>query len=128
METIRNYRDLDVWQAAMNLAVAAHHVAGRLPIEHRFELASQIRRAAVSVPSNVAEGHAQQSDRIFLRHVFIALGSLAELESQIEIAERLGLLSTSAALDLPAHTSRTRQLLHGMRRSLAKRIAAAKRQ
>jgi four helix bundle protein len=107
-----------------NLAVAAHGIAASLPLEHRFELASQIRRASVSVPSNIAEGHAQKNDKIFLRHISIALGSLAELESQIEIAARLKLLDVARRTDMSTHTARSGQLLQGMRRSLVARIAA----
>lgn len=123
MRHVRSFRDLEVWQAAMEVAVAGHTIARSLPIEHRFELASQIRRAASSVPSNVAEGHAQRTDRVFLRHVHIALGSLAELDTQLEIAVRLQLVETPAVSELMALMTRTWQLLHGTRRSLMTEIA-----
>ena len=71
---IRSFRDLDAWNVAMALAVNCYRVAKRLPAEERFELSAQIRRAAVSVPSNVAEGHASGSDGLFSRHVRISLG------------------------------------------------------
>ena len=118
MNVVRSFRDLEVWQAAMDLAESAHEVAGVLPLEHRFELASQIRRAAVSIPSNVAEGHAQKGSKIFLRHVRIAIGSLAELDTQIELAFRLRLLDSQASVTLLTQKTRTWQLLHGMRRAL----------
>ena len=127
MRTVRSFRDLEAWQAGMDLAVAAHHLVRSLPIEHRFELAAQIRRAATSVPSNVAEGHAQRGDRLFLRHVRIALGSLAELDTQLEIAGRLGLF-VPATSTLPVLITRTWQLLHGVRRALLTQLAKEKGQ
>jgi four helix bundle protein len=71
----------------MDLAAAAHLLTERPPSIHRFELASQIRKSATSIPSNIAEGHAQRGDSVFLRHIRIALGSLAELETQIDGAD-----------------------------------------
>jgi four helix bundle protein len=119
MSTVKFFRDLDAWQAAMGLAVAAHILARSFPAEHRFELASQIRRSATSIPSNVAEGHAQRGDRVFLRHIRIALGSLAELETQLELAMRLGIVRPEGLSQVNGHIVRTGQLLHGLRRTLA---------
>jgi four helix bundle protein len=118
MQSIRSFRDLEVWSAAMDLAIAAHKLADRLPPNHRFELASQMRRAATSIPSNIAEGYAYRRDRVFVRHVRIALGSLAELDTQIEIAVRLSYVAREAELLLRSDTDRTRQLLHGLHRTL----------
>jgi four helix bundle protein len=122
MSTVRSFRDLEVWRAAMDLVIGIHGFARTLPPEYRFELASQLRRAAVSIPSNVAEGHAQRSDRLFLRHVRIALGSLAELETQLEIATRLNLFDPTSSM-LSDQVTRQWQLLHGTRRTLMKAIA-----
>jgi four helix bundle protein len=127
MNAVRSFRDLEVWQAAMDLAVLAHEVARLLPFEHRFELASQIRRASVSIPSNVAEGHAQKGSKIFLRHIRIAIGSLAELDTQIELAFRLKLLDRSTSPTLLTQKTRTWQLLHGTRRALNAQIVNQKR-
>jgi four helix bundle protein len=77
---IRNVRDLDAWQSSMDLVILAYGVAGALPDSERYGLSAQMRRAAVSIPSNVAEGHAfRTNSRAFRRYVRIALGSLAEL-------------------------------------------------
>ena len=122
MGEIRLYRELDVWQASMDLAVTVQKLADRLPADHRFGLAS---RSSLSIPSNVAEGHAYGAERIFLRHVRIALASLAEVETQIELAKRLDLLRSSMDAALPSLLVRTGQLLHGTRRSLMKRLAAS---
>jgi four helix bundle protein len=118
MRLVRYFRDLEAWQSAMDLAISAHSLAGQLPPTHRFELASQMRRSAISIPSNIAEGHSQRGDRVFLRHVRIALGSLAELETQVEIAIRAKLLEESAARDFKIDLARTGKLLHGLRRTL----------
>ena len=118
MKSVRMFRDLEVWQAAMGLAVAANELADVLPARQKFELASQMRRAATSVPSNIAEGHAYRSDRVFLRHVRIALGSLAELETQLEVAVRLNYVERDVEQALRSDIDRTGQLLHGLRRTL----------
>ena len=125
MAGVRCFRDLDAWQAAMDLAVTAHGLAGQLPPPHRFELASQMRKSATSVPSNIAEGHSQRGDRVFLRHVRIALGSLAELETQLEIAIRSKLLDERDARSLRLDLARTGKLLHGLRRTLRASTALA---
>lgn len=119
MASLRYFRDLDAWQSAMELAVAADSLADSLPATHRFELASQIRRSTVSVPSNIAEGYAQRRDRVLLQHVRIALGSLAELDTQIEIAVRRHLVTDAAVKTLEPMIARTGQLRHGLRRTLS---------
>lgn len=118
MAQVRHFRDLEAWQAAMDLAEAAHRAASKLPMPHRYELGGQIRKSATSIPSNVAEGHAQRGDRVFLRHIRIALGSLAELDTQIELAVRQGLIGVEEASRLAAHLVRTGQLVGGLRRAL----------
>ena len=121
-EKIVSFRDLDTWQAAMDLAVAAHEAASRLPATQRFELGSQIRRSATSVPSNVAEGHAHRGNRTFLRHVRIALGSLAELDTQLELSRRQSLLTDLEVAPLIDAIARTGKLLHGLERALKRRF------
>lgn len=86
----QGYQALRVWQSAMDLACAVYRFAKRLPGEERFGLARQMRRAAVSVPSNIAEGYERPSRREYLHFLAIAQGSLAELESQALLAARLG--------------------------------------
>ena len=122
-QEIRSYRDLDAWNVAMDLAVEAYELATRLPSVERYGLSSQIRRAATSVPANVAEGHASGRNGLFLRHVSIALGSLGELDTHFEIGRRLRLLPESEVATLHEHVARTRQLLHGLRRGLRRKLA-----
>jgi four helix bundle protein len=116
---IRSFRDLEVWQIAMDLVVSVYKVANRFPSSEKFELSAQVRRAAVSVPSNIAEGHAQRRSRkTYLRHVRIALGSLAELDTDIELAVRLQMVSALDVQSVVVEIRRTGQLLHGLARAL----------
>ena len=89
---IRSYRDLKVWQLGMDLVVASYEIAKKLPRFEQYGLASQIRRSAVSVPSNIAEGHGRIG-RGYLSFVSIAASSLRELETQIILCSRLGHLT-----------------------------------
>lgn len=118
---IRSFRDLDTWHVAMDLAVACYKVAKLLPASERFEMSSQIRKAATSVPSNVAEGHSTGSDGLCMRHLRIALGSVGELDTQLELSLRAGLLPSEDVRRLQEHAARTAQLLHGLLRSVRMR-------
>jgi len=114
---IKSYRDLDAWQVAMRLTGLVYSAVKSLPPAERFELSSQMRRASVSVPSNIAEGQASGADGLYIRHLRIACGSLGELSTQVEIARRLSLLPQTQATDLEEHIARTGQVLHGLLRS-----------
>ena len=89
---VQNFRDLIVWQKAMLLAKEVYGLSGSFPREERYGLTSQVRRAALSVPSNIAEGHARQG-REFFNFLSIARGSLAEVETQLLFAVDVGYLS-----------------------------------
>ena len=82
---IRSYRDLHVWQLGVRLVIESYKVGQQLPADERFGLTAQIRRAAVSVPANIAEGHGRSSRGDYRHHVWIAAGSLRELETLFEI-------------------------------------------
>ncbi len=125
MATIYSFRDLDAWKAAMALVVVTYEIVRELPQSERFELATQIRRAAVSIPSNIAEGQATGPGGRYRHHVRIALGSLAELETQLEIAARLHYLSENALRLIGEHVGHTGRLLHGLNRSLRRRFAVS---
>ena len=90
---MRSCRELVVWQKAVDLVVEIYGITRAFPKSELYGLASQMQRAAVSVPSNIAEGQALKQTRAYLRHLSIASGSLAELETQLEIASRLGYLT-----------------------------------
>jgi four helix bundle protein len=124
MKTILSYRDLEVWQAAMDLVIEVYKASADFPTEERFGITSQLRRAAVSVPSNIAEGHARRSDGSYLNHVRIALGSLAELATQLEVATRLSYLDERRSSALTGNVDRSRQMLHGLRRALERKRMA----
>jgi four helix bundle protein len=119
----RTYRNLDAWQRGMDIALTTYHVVGKLPASEKYELSSQMRRSAVSVPSNVAEGH-ERRNKGYLHHLRIALGSVAELETQIELSLRLGFLRPADVESLVAELATEARLLHGLRRSVHKRIIA----
>jgi four helix bundle protein len=93
MTSSSSFRDLKVWRDAMTLVEEVYSVSGRFPRTERFGLTSQIRRAAVSIPSNIGEGKRRKRQRAFLHHLDIALGSQGELEVQLEIAQRLGFVA-----------------------------------
>lgn len=86
----RNHKDLHVWQRAMSLVVSLYGVLKSFPADERFSLVDQIKRSAVSIPSNIAEGAARQTSREFIQFLHIAAGSAAELDTQLIIAQRLG--------------------------------------
>ncbi len=86
---VKSFRDLDVWHLSVELAETVYRVTARFPKSELFALTAQMRRAAVSIPSNIAEGRARDSTREFLHFLAISRGSLAELETQLELAIRL---------------------------------------
>jgi four helix bundle protein len=121
-EPIKNYQDLEVWRVGMDLCVTAYEHVKSLPSAERFELSSQIRRAAVSVPSNVAEGHTRRQPKPFLNHVHIALGSLAELETCLIVSSHLGYLSPQSIEMTLSEAARVGQMLNGLARSIDRRL------
>jgi four helix bundle protein len=122
---IQSFRDLQAWQSAMSVAVMAHELADDFPAEQRYALGAEIRRSSTSIPSNIAEGHAHRGIRNYLRHVRIALGSHAELDTQLEIASRLKLIGQHRLEAIASEVNRCRQLLHGLQRALAWRTLGA---
>ena len=121
-QPIETFRDLDVWRVAMDLAERIHRTAARLPASERFELSSQMRRAATSIPSNVAEGHATQMRARYRHHARLALGSAAELSTQVEIALRLGYVAASEQEELEKQIRRVQQLLGGVIRDITRQL------
>ena len=118
---VLSYRDLIVWQRAMDLTDSAYDVAKAFPKEERFALTSQVQRSAVSIPSNIAEGHGRRHLGEYLHHLSIANGSLMELETQFVIASRRQYIDQATlehALNLSGDVGR---LLAGLRRALKAR-------
>ena len=118
--SIQSYRDLDAWKIAMKLAVAVYEITKVLPRDELYGLSAQLRRAVVSIPSNISEGH-QQGTRSYAHFVTLALGSLAEMETQLELATRLGYLTPTETDPISLLGVHTRRILHGLRRSLVTR-------
>ena len=116
---IQSFRDLTVWQRGMDLAQNVYNTTEALPRTELFGLTSQLRRSAVSIPSNVAEGKAV-GGRSYVRHVRIALGSEAELQTQIELACRLKMISATDRQKLLNETSEVGRMLSALLRSLLK--------
>jgi four helix bundle protein len=118
MKAVETYRDLETWQAGMSLVEKIYAVTRAFPREELFGLTSQLRRAAVSVPSNVAEGACRRTTAVYVNHVSIALGSHAEIETCFEIAVRLKYVQRAESSELMGSLERTGQLLNGLLRSL----------
>jgi four helix bundle protein len=117
---VRSYRDLRVWQEAMDLAEATYRATERFPDQERYGLVTQLRRAAVSVASNIAEGNARSTGD-YLRHLLVSSGSLTEIETQFMISGRLGFLPSEQADSLLATCDQIGRMLGGLRKSLRAR-------
>jgi four helix bundle protein len=114
------YSDLRVWQDAMNLVTEVYRMIKLFPSEEKFGLASQIQRAAVSVPSNIAEGHGRKSTNAYVNHLSIAFGSLMELETQVQIAARLEYITQDDAIRFLAKTDQIGKMIGALKNSLSK--------
>ena len=114
----RSYRDLQVWQKAMDFVVACYEAAKQFPRFEDFGLASQLRRAAVSVPSNIAEGQGRIHRKEFLHHLSIAYASLMEVETHLQIGLRLDYLASSDLDRLLDASAEIGRMLNGLMASL----------
>ncbi len=118
---ISNYRDLRVWQAGMDLVEQVYCLTRVFPGYEIYGLTSQMRRAAVSIPSNIAEGHTREHSREYLNHLSMAQASLAELQTQIEIATRLKYISREQAEPVFEQATALTKQLYALRNALARR-------
>jgi four helix bundle protein len=116
----RGYRDLLVWQEGMVLAKAVYQLTGNFPKEEKFGLVSQMHREAISIPSNIAEGQARKSTAEFVQFVSTAEGSLAELDTQLQLTLDLGFCLPPQAVQISALLSELKRMLNGLRRTLLK--------
>ena len=119
---IKSYRDLEVWQKAMDMVVDCYQVAGKVPRNELYGLAGQLQRASVSVPSNIAEGRARQHTKELLHYLSMAYGSLAEVETLMQIAERLGYIDSSEVCRILDQTAEIGRMINGLCRSIRKRF------
>jgi four helix bundle protein len=111
---VRSYKDLVAWQKSMDLVTAVYRASQGFPKEEIFGLVSQIRRAAVSVPSNIAEGHARTSKKEFQYFLSNARGSLAELETQLTIAHQLAYIDETGINQLLDRLGEVGRILNGL--------------
>jgi len=118
---IRSYRDLTVWEAGMDLVAECYGVSRELPRTELYGLTSQIQRAAVSVPANIAEGYGRRHIGDYVRHLLIANGSLKELETEVLIAMRLRYLSASRAKPILDAAEELGRMLAALIRALNRR-------
>ena len=115
---VKHYKELLVWQKGMALAKLVYRLTVRFPREEKFGLTSQIRRAAVSVPSNIAEGQARQSTKEFLQFLSHAEGSLAELETQTLLSVELGFVYKEDVAEILGKIDELQKMLVGLKRKL----------
>jgi four helix bundle protein len=118
MNTLKSYRDLEVWKKSIDWVEKIYLASNAFPPEERFGLTSQVRRAAVSVPSNIAEGAARTGTGEFLQSLSVASGSLAEAETQLIIANRLVFLPPDMLATLLCQSEEISKMLGGLKRSL----------
>lgn len=121
MPSVKSYRELEIWRKAMDLAVAVYGRTREYPKDEQFGLSAQTRRAATAVPANIAEGQARRHTAEFRNFLSIALGSLAELETHLEMACRLGYMTPEDLEGLLSSSNELGRMIHGLRRSLARR-------
>ncbi len=122
MNVIKSYRDLQVWRLAINLSTEVYTATSSFPKNELFGLCSQLQRAAVSVASNIAEGHARESTKEYLRFISIALGSLAELETQFIISNNLNYINQVNLDGILEKTSEIGRMLRGLQKSLKAKL------
>jgi four helix bundle protein len=116
--SVRSFRDLDVWHLSMQLAEDTCHIIRRFPIDERYGLSLQLRKATVSIPSNLAEGSGYGTNRRYVHHLRIASGSTSEVQTQLELAERLKFASPDEIRPLLKRASQVGRMLNGLIQSL----------
>jgi four helix bundle protein len=115
----QNYKDLVVWQKGIALAKTTYQITAKFPVEEKFDLVSQMRRAAVSIPSNIAEGQARHTTGEFIQFISHAEGSVAELETQLILSIELGFANAENAKPAFVLLDDIRRMLNGLRRKLS---------
>jgi four helix bundle protein len=124
---VKSYRDLEVWRLGLELVETIYRCTSEFPKNEIYGLAAQMRRAAVSIPSNIAEGQARSFSKEFLHFLSFSPGSLAELETQLELTSRLGYPATEISAAL-AQVELLGKKLHGLRTSIRERVIGTSHQ
>jgi four helix bundle protein len=115
---MHNFKELKVWQKAVDFAVKIYHVTKAFPNEEKYGLISQMRRAGVSIPSNISEGCAKTSGKSFVNSLEISLGESFELETQMIISERVGILDSKTARELEIDLTEVQRMIIGLKTSI----------
>ncbi|MDO8522173.1 MAG: four helix bundle protein [bacterium] len=116
---IRSYRDLIVWQKSVEVVIAVYKVTRKFPASEQFAITSQVQRAAVSVPANIAEGYGRNTPKEYTHFLRIAHGSLSELETLLTISQKLSYCSAQEYSTLEKHTSEVARMLYALRKSIS---------
>lgn len=116
---IKSYKDLGVWKKGMSFVTVIYKLTACFPSEERFGLITQLRRAAVSVPSNIAEGHSRRGRKDYIQYISIAIGSVAEIETQLLIAESLEYVKTNELELILSQLYELQRMLYALRTSLS---------
>ena len=117
------YRDLEAWQRGMELVERCYRISESFPRGELFGLTAQLRRAAISIPSNLAEGHCRRTTNAYINHVSIAIGSHGELVTLLEISQRLGFVSSDQLTTIREVSDTLGRLLYGLHRALRSKAA-----
>ena len=117
---MHNFKELKIWSRAVDLAVDVYSVTKNFPKEEKYGLTSQITRSAVSVPSNIAEGSGRNSDKDFNKFLGIALGSSFELETQLIIANKIGILEEESFKKIASETIEVQKMINGFKNKILK--------
>lgn len=115
---MHNFKDLKVWQKAVDFAVKIYSMTKTYPNDEKFGLVSQMRRAGVSIPSNIAEGCAKTSSKSFVNSLEVSLGESFELETQLIISQRVGILDPEIAKEMESDLSEVQRMIMGLKSSI----------
>ncbi|WP_187264457.1 four helix bundle protein [Pontibacter beigongshangensis] len=119
---MHSFKDLKIWQRSMDLAKVVYETTANFPSNEKYGLTSQINRAAVSVPSNIAEGAGRNSTKEFAQFLSIALGSAFELETQLILAHSFGLISKASLESILQQLEQIQKMIYGFKNSILKKI------
>lgn len=119
---LTSHKELEVWQRAYGFCKAIYRLTGRFPDDERFGLTSQLRRNAISIPSNIAEGYNRNSTRDYIRFLWIAQGSLAELDTQVMLSRDLDIARGQVVDDVLEEVGHLERMLLALIRSLEKKL------
>lgn len=120
---MKGYQELQVWNKAYDLCLEIYKITTTFPVSEKYGLTSQIRRSAVSIPSNIAEGHERQHLKEYIQFLYVALGSIAELKTQMMLSKDIGYLSEKSFVKIESEIVEIGKMLNGLINSLIKKLA-----